>query len=425
MITTPWAYFIEITLLIVVAGALARILPKETRKYDVPLESLRGLLATSVLFCHAVMSYFYFQTGKWLPPASTFYDYLGSGPVVLFFFLSGFLFWSKCIQRNGVGAYGAFLLARIRRLVPTYYTSVAVIVLIVLAHTRFRLAVSPLKFAQEIAPWLLFAPTQTMNGYNTQSINAGVTWTLFLEITFYLILPLLFLLFKGARVLIYVGLMGIGYRMIARHGAVLVLDAPIKKPGALIALLLIGFFGFGFGLGMVTAFLNVQCPQKWKLVLRQRRWTAIPLLCLGAPLFFKSVLYTPDEYLLLFIVFVFVVAGNDLFGLLSLPAVYLLGRISYSFYITHGIILFVVLRLLNSRIPIRTMMPLQYWSLVGVMGVCTVCFAVVLHFTVERRFMKPSTHGNEVFPNLVLEKLDTREPATADRCYPPETFPRR
>src|ERR1700750_2645167 len=217
MITTPWAYFIEIACLIGVAGLFSFILPQDKRKYNVPLESLRGLLATSVLFCHAVVNYFYFQTGKWLPPASGFYDYLGTGPVTMFFFLSGFLFWSKCIHRDGVGPYGDFLLTRARRLVPAYYASLAIIISIVLVHTHFRLAVPLLKLSKEIVPWLLFAPTPSMNGYNIQSINAGVTWTLFLEIIFYLILPVLFFLFKGARVFVYVGLMSIGYWMFARH----------------------------------------------------------------------------------------------------------------------------------------------------------------------------------------------------------------
>ncbi|HEY4050537.1 MAG TPA: hypothetical protein VGM27_27040, partial [Acidobacteriaceae bacterium] len=65
-VTAPWPYFVLSGCIIGVAGVLARILRLDTRKLNVPLESLRGLLATSVLFHHALVSYFYFQTGKWV-----------------------------------------------------------------------------------------------------------------------------------------------------------------------------------------------------------------------------------------------------------------------------------------------------------------------------------------------------------------------
>ena len=77
---------------------------------------MRGLLAISVLFSHAVVNYFYFQTGVWTNPPTPFYAFLGPGPVTLFFFLSGFVFWSKCLAHDGIGGYRSFLAARARRL---------------------------------------------------------------------------------------------------------------------------------------------------------------------------------------------------------------------------------------------------------------------------------------------------------------------
>jgi peptidoglycan/LPS O-acetylase OafA/YrhL len=77
--------------------------------------------------------------------------------------------------------------------------------------------------------------------------------------------------------------------------------------------------------------------------------------------------------------------------------VFLLGTVSYSFYITHGIVLFALSHLLNRWIQIRTLSPLQYWSLIGVVGVITVCFATLLYWTVERRFMKPSSALSRTF----------------------------
>ena len=109
----------------------------------------------SVLFSHAVVTYFYFQTGVWAPPASPFYAFLGSGPVTLFFFVSGFLFWSKCLAHDGVGEYGSYLAGRVRRLVPAYYASVAIVMLLVLARMHFALTVPLPTFLGELARWFL------------------------------------------------------------------------------------------------------------------------------------------------------------------------------------------------------------------------------------------------------------------------------
>ncbi len=90
-------------------------------------------------------------------------------------------------------------------------------------------------------------------------------------------------------------------------------------------------------------------------------------------------------------VFVFVVAGNDFFGLLSSNAVFLLGTISYSFYITHGIVLYVLSHLFNRWVPIRSLSVLQYWLFIGLVGTTAVCFAALLYWTVEGRFMRRSS----------------------------------
>jgi peptidoglycan/LPS O-acetylase OafA/YrhL len=284
--------------MISVAGVLARILRLNAGKLNIPLESLRGLLATSVLFHHAMVNYFYFQTGKWLMPPSRFYVFLGSAPVTLFFFLSGFLFWSKCIAHNGIGGYGTFLVARARRLVPAYYASVGIMLLIVFLNTHFKLAVPLKTFGGELARLLMFLPTPSVNGFQQAFyINAGVVWTLMCEIVFYLLLPLLFWLFKGYRVFIYIALASCIPWVLARHGVVFTVNPPpTTKVGPLIILVLDLFFGLGFGLGMVVAFLNTRCPQHWRQVLRQRRWTPIPLFFLAAPVLLKVDLYTPTEF---------------------------------------------------------------------------------------------------------------------------------
>src|SRR5215472_12840108 len=150
-ITSPLAYFVLAPCLIGVAGILAHFIPLNRGSLNVPLESLRGLLAMSVLFSHPVVNYFYFQTGVWAPPRTLFYAFLGPGPVILFFFLSGFLFWSKCLAHDGIKTYRSFLAARVRRLVPAYYVSVAIVMFLVLARMHFKLVVPLTMFLGELA----------------------------------------------------------------------------------------------------------------------------------------------------------------------------------------------------------------------------------------------------------------------------------
>jgi peptidoglycan/LPS O-acetylase OafA/YrhL len=405
-ITSPLPYFVLAPCLIGVAWLLARFIPQRRDRLHVPLESLRGLLAMSVLFSHAVVNYFYFQTGVWTNPPSPFYAFLGPGPVTLFFFLSGFLFWSKCLAGDGIERYGSFLAARARRLVPAYYVSVAIVMFLVFARTHFKLAVPPASFLGELARWLIFVPTRDVNGFpRANLIDASVVWTLMFEVGFYLLLPLIYFLFKGYRILVYVAFTVAVSWTLARHGVTAFTPALLRAgPVTFVAFALNSVFGFGFGIGMLVAFLYVQCPKHWWQALKRRSLTPIPLFCLSAPVLFKVGLYSPAEFLLLGAVFVFIVAGNDFFGLLSSKAVLLLGTVSYSFYITHGIVLFVFSHLLNRLVPVRTLSPLQYWSMIGLVGIAAVCFSTLLYRTVEYRFMKRSSDPPHIVPHTMLKR---------------------
>ena len=61
------------------------------------LDGLRGILAISVLFQHAVTNYAYFSTGIWQITDVRFYRHLGGESVILFFMITSFLYWSKAI----------------------------------------------------------------------------------------------------------------------------------------------------------------------------------------------------------------------------------------------------------------------------------------------------------------------------------------
>jgi peptidoglycan/LPS O-acetylase OafA/YrhL len=244
-------------------------------------------------------------------------------------------------------------------------------------------------FFYELARWLIFVPTRDVNGIpQANLINASVVWSLMFEVLFYLVLPLVYFLFKGYRIFIYMAFAGAVSWTLAQYGIVAFTPAVVR--GGLFPFVVFAVnsvFGFGFGIGMLVAVLYARCPKRWWRILQQRRLTPIPLFCLVAPILFRVDSYSPAEFWLLSVVFVFVVAGNDFFGLLSSKAVFLLGTMSYSFYISHGVVLFFISHLFNRWVPIRTLFPLEYWLLIGIVGVTAVCLSTLLYWTVERRFI--------------------------------------
>ena len=390
-ITNPLLYFLCMGWLLCVAHLLARRRPESNAKLNVPLESLRGLLATGVFFCHGVVTYFFFRTGVWKGPPSPFYEFLGSGTVDLFFFVSGYLFWSKCISDDGIRGVKRFFAARARRLVPGYYASVVLIAAIVAIRTGFALRVSPLQLALDLLNSLAFCfgnLIQPINGFKEAPlINAAVIWTLELEIIFYAVLPLLYRMFKSYRVFAWVGFLaltfwGAGHLEPAR--SVSWAEDPLPR-------LLARFFGFGFGFGMLVAFLVSKCPPAWLRALAGRRWSAIPILFLASPVLLGLPAHSVRQFIILVIPFAFVVAGNDFFGLLSIRSMLHLGKSSYSFYVTHGIVLYGLSHMMNRWMPIATLSPSAYWAFIACCGTVAVCLSYFLYRNVELRFMKMSS----------------------------------
>ena len=371
-------------------------------KYQTQLESLRGLLASAVFVCHSVITYFYFQTGKWSAPPSSSYLATGSASVVLFFILRGYLFWSKCICDRGIKKIGSFYWARVRRVIPAYYVSVSLVTFIILAKTGFTLQVKPSIFISEVAGWLTFGMPGLLPPLNGQEyapvVNASVVWTLQLEIVFYLLLPLLYRLFNGRRVFVLVAILALTYWRVDNLAHVI---AQAPSLALTIELYLSKFFAFGFGLGMIIAHVKSRYSASLLSKLAHRRWAIVSTSLLAIPIVIHVPDYSPWEFGLLAIPFLCIACGNDLFGLLSNRGLLYLGKISYSFYITHGIVLFSLSHLLNSQVPFQTLRPWQFWLFTTVCGTVAVCVAALLYENVERPFMKSKNSKTLSLPKTV------------------------
>ena len=142
------------------------------------LDSLRGLAILLVML------------GHFLPAVS--FDYkgivssLGGGGVLLFFYLSGFLIFLN-VQKQSAGI---FLLRRCFKLFPAYWANMA---LIVLMAGTFHLGVIP-----DVKS--LLAHSVMLQEFTGSELLNNVYWTLQIEIKFYFVIAIFYYSFGARRI---------------------------------------------------------------------------------------------------------------------------------------------------------------------------------------------------------------------------------
>ena len=348
------------------------------------LDGLRGFLALGVFFHHAVVNYQYFQIGTWQVSPSNFYTFAGQGAVAFFFMITGFLFWSKIISGSRFKLKD-FYIKRALRVLPAYWFSLAIVVVIVLIISNFSLKVSLPRFLMQIGSWLIcgiygFSNVSSnvfpdINYSSVGLINASVQWTLTYELQFYLILPFLGWFAKPSR---FIGLF--------LTFLTLSLISSYKPLPTLMSFLF----------GMAAAYL-IKRLESNKRFLGWHISLGIMVLLIAIPIILPPpYIYNLGAIALIFCVFVLITHGNDLFGLLTAPAAKYLGTISYSVYLLHGIILFSVLRLVNQIYPIAGMNPIYFWLLVGLCGLIVISLSALTYRYVEYPFLRVKLAVNSV-----------------------------
>jgi peptidoglycan/LPS O-acetylase OafA/YrhL len=358
----------------------------------VALDGLRGYLALAVFVHHGAVQRVFYQTGVWNFPPSRFFRALAPTAIMYFFMITGFLFWSKAIDKHGRVPAIPLYIGRVRRLAPLYLFSMALLLLIVAVQSGFRLRVNPATLATELAGAISLGlgQIQWINGVDTSPINAGVTWTLHFEWVFYLALPLLALMAfpstMGACIALYAAV-GVSYLLLRTQ--IPWLDEYCYRS--------LPFWARFLG-GMVAAHLARVAGGG---AIATRRWfgcVVVVLLALS--------LWNFDGWVGVAIgaaAFLCLVYGNDLFGLLSLPGSRFLGTISYSVYLLHGVVLWLGLRIANRFLPVASLNDAGYWALVLGCGGAVVAFSAVTYRHIEHPFLvrpqrAPSVSGGPVQP---------------------------
>jgi peptidoglycan/LPS O-acetylase OafA/YrhL len=321
------------------------------------VDGLRGWLALGVFFTHVAAMYAIYVIGSWdtRRVGAQFFTMTGEMGVSLFFMITGFLFWGRVLREQPLDT-EAFFVSRVRRIVPMYLASVALTLLVIAALSGFTLRVTPVELLRELRAWLSFGYIHggDVNGVrDAHRINA-VYWTLAYEWTFYLALPLLAVLARRAT----------PYAVFA-IAFVFCLQAPVT---------------LNFIAGAVAAIL----VRRGVLGDRLAGWalSPVPIVALVSVLWFPTAFGLP-QVLLMFIFFIFIVGGNSLFGLLASRPARLLGTISYSIYLVHCVVLYVVVLLANGFAPIATLALPEYWLVAALAALLAVLLSALTYRLVE------------------------------------------
>lgn len=346
------------------------------------LDGLRGFLALGVLFQHAITNFAYFSTGIWKITDIRFYRHAGGEAVILFFMITSFLYWSKAIASKGNIDSMRLYRNRFLRLAPMYIFSAGVVTLSVLAQTGFHIT-SITGFLKDMLSWMTLGliTTTTVNGLSIIPINAGIHWTLHYEWIFYLLLPFSAIALRG----------GI-YRLFAIPMVALVL--------------LMDDWGYWviFLLGIAAAHIVHKWPRiNWiyksgrshqgldanpKNLVRNWTISCIPIIGLIAIYLIQYKPYGVPQYVISLCILLLFIYGNSFFGLFKTKAALFLGTISYSVYLMHGIVLFTVLHLADTIIPIDQLATWSFWGLILVSALLTVLVSTITYKYIEHPFLQ-------------------------------------
>ncbi len=323
--------FITYLLLICWTGVCAHFLLARSRWFQTRLaeqasarfpglDGLRGLLATGVFFSHLQVFAYFRLTGSWVAPTDPLFRYLGNGCVMIFFLITGFLFWTKAIESGGNVRMVPLYVNRIRRIAPLYLVHALIILVSVGVMTTWTIQEDLGILTEQLAQLLGlgFVITSELNGKITVMIGAGVTWSLSYEWWFYIALPFLALLARSHRalaigILVYI-LVGPSLDLYSLH---------YDRAGA-------------FWFGIVVAEVVHRYP---KLPEMATGWIAAPiLLAVNTSIHgFKDQVKLP-ALLVSSVVLAAVIYGNTFFGVLRIRTLRLLGLVSYSTYLMHGFV---------------------------------------------------------------------------------------
>ncbi|QEH44499.1 acyltransferase [Aggregatibacter actinomycetemcomitans] len=359
--------------------------PEYNSSFNKPLESLRGIACAAVLMAHINMYFYSWNNSYALKEFSSSFkssSYLGQSGVVWFFMLTGYLFWNM-VQSNSFDM-NNFYIKRIRRLVP-----VMIVLVLVVSIFDWVMGGTPIPNLEQLVKLLknfsfYFAGIHdTFYPEIVHRINN--LWTLRWEWMFYLVLPLISTLCRSWLALtilffpsIFI-LTDVYYTGVKQSDAALFLAfylgmvfvhfikfIKVTNFLKLKKIILLSLSPYGFLFVILLSMTSMFMPAS------EIRPQNIYFIFINAPVFLWFLLYS--------------VFDNDrMKWILSLPCLNL-GRISYSLYLWHLFITFIVYKLFINIPFINNFFSLIFLYPVVVILV-SIPISILSYKLIELRFM--------------------------------------
>ena len=218
--------------------------------------------------------------------------------------------------------------------------------------------------------WGLFIGGPINEFEYSKHVIAGVDWTLKYEWLFYFCLPVISLvIFRG------------------NFPAVIVVMAAC-------IFLFIKPYSFSyfttkyfilFAIGGISSWIAIQLANK-KPLLRTRFYSSISVFLIAASIFYPNT-FDVAHIAIISSLFILVAGGCDIFGLLRSKSATLLGEISYSIYLLHGLILYLGLTYVPV-VNIESLGLINYSLLMPVIAIIVVIFSCATYLLIEKPFVE-------------------------------------
>ena len=297
------------------------------------IDGLRGYLAILVFFHHYIITWYWKVNGSWQRPPEIVYENFGRVGVSIFFIITGFLFISKIMNAKGDIEWLKLFESRVFRIYPLYIFAILIISLIVFSSTAWSLNDSIIGLSESYLKVLLFGESNINRFPFAMNVIAKVQWTLKYEWFLYLSLPIIsiitFKTFRFSGIILWLILSLIAIRGLFSD--------------------LLGFsthyFIFFLG-GSLFAYILHHYKFHELSFFKSKVASIISIILILLSVVYPHTL-SMSHIIIIGTLFLFILMGNDIFYLLNLKGSIILGEISYSIYLLHGIILYVIFTYLD------------------------------------------------------------------------------
>lgn len=334
------------------------------------LDGLRGFLALSVFFHHFVITYYWKVDGLWQRPPEDYYENYGKVGVGMFFMITGFLFVSKLLKSNGDISWLKFYESRFFRIFPLYIFAVICITYFAFSYYDFSVNSSAGSLLKQYLKWGLFIGGAINEFEYTKNVIAGVDWTLKYEWLFYFCLPVISLvIFRGKFPAVILVVIACVFLFIKPY-----------------------YFSYFtteyfilFAIGGVSSWVSLKFFNE-NNILRTGVYSSVSVLLVAVVLFYPKT-FDAAHIAIISLLFMLVAGGCDMFGLLRSASAILLGEISYSIYLLHGLILYVVLTYVPV-VNVESLDLMNYSLLMPAIAMLVIIFSCATYLLIEKPFVE-------------------------------------